>query len=111
MKFRRTVPLDAEAMREGERGPAGEVVAIVVDGMRREARAGEPLAAALLANGLQHFRLSPVSGAARAPYCMMGTCFECLVTIDGEANRQACLAPVREGMVVETGRGARTVGA
>ena len=39
-----------------------------------------------------------VSGAPRAPYCMMGVCFDCLVTIDGVGNRQGCLVPVREGM-------------
>ena len=28
------------------------------------------------------------SGAPRAPYCMMGVCFECLVTIDDVGNRR-----------------------
>jgi sarcosine oxidase subunit alpha len=37
-------------------------------------------------------------------------CFECLVTVDGMGSRQACLVPVREGMVVETQRGARVPG-
>lgn len=32
---------------------------------------------------------------------MMGTCFECLVEIDGEPNRQACLTLVREGMDIK----------
>ena len=31
----------------------------------------------------------------------MGICFECLVTIDGESDRQACLEPVRDGMRVD----------
>ena len=62
------------------------------------ARAGDTVAAALLAAGLDHCRTTPVSGAPRAPYCMMGVCFECLVTIDGVGNRQGCLVPVREGM-------------
>ena len=33
----------------------------------------------------------------------MGVCFECLVTIDGEPNRQACLTPVAQGMTIDTG--------
>jgi sarcosine oxidase subunit alpha len=41
---------------------------------------------------------------------MMGVCFECLVTVDGMGSRQACLVPVRAGMVVETQRGARVPG-
>ena len=38
---------------------------------------------------------------------MMGVCFDCLVEIDGEPNRQACLVQVREGMTVRRQRGAR----
>jgi sarcosine oxidase subunit alpha len=41
---------------------------------------------------------------------MMGVCFECLVTVDGMGSRQACLVPVRAGMVVETQHGARGFG-
>src|SRR5205823_1205172 len=36
------------------------------------------VAAALLAAGVSRFRSTPVSGAPRGPYCMMGVCFECL---------------------------------
>jgi predicted molibdopterin-dependent oxidoreductase YjgC len=38
---------------------------------------------------------------------MMGVCFECLVEVDGQANCQACLLPVRAGMRVLRQRGAR----
>ena len=38
------------------------------------------------------------SGVPRAPWCMMGVCFECLVEIDGAAGRQACMIEVRDGM-------------
>jgi sarcosine oxidase subunit alpha len=41
---------------------------------------------------------------------MMGMCFDCLVTVDGMGSRQACLVPVRAGMVVETQAGARQAG-
>ena len=41
------------------------------------------------------------TGERRAPFCMMGTCFECLVEIDGQPNRQACLTIVREGMDIK----------
>jgi predicted molibdopterin-dependent oxidoreductase YjgC len=40
---------------------------------------------------------------------MMGVCFDCLVEIDGVANRQACMIEVREGMQVKRqARAART---
>jgi sarcosine oxidase subunit alpha len=32
----------------------------------------------------------------------MGTCFECRVTVDGQAGVRACLLTVREGMQVGT---------
>jgi len=65
------------------------------------------VAAALLAAGVSRFRSTPVSGAPRAPYCMMGVCFECLLEIDGVANRQACLVPVQAGMKIRSQEGAR----
>lgn len=88
----------------------GETVAITVDGRPLQVRAGDTVAAALLAAGLAACRTTPVSGAPRAPYCMMGVCFDCLVTVDGVGNRQGCLVRVREGMAVETQRGRREVG-
>ncbi|RPI40929.1 MAG: (2Fe-2S)-binding protein [Hyphomicrobiaceae bacterium] len=84
-------------------------VTIRVDGERVDARAGDTVAAALLAHGRNHCRTTPVSGSARAPYCMMGVCFDCLVTIDGIGNRQGCLVPVREGMAVKTQQGKREI--
>ncbi|MBS0244624.1 MAG: (2Fe-2S)-binding protein [Proteobacteria bacterium] len=72
-----------------------------------QAAAGDSVAAALLAAGISPTRLTPVSGAARQPYCMMGACFECIMMIDGVANRQGCLVGVREGMKVETLQGKR----
>jgi D-hydroxyproline dehydrogenase subunit gamma len=89
---------------------ASETVTITVDGAPVRAAASDTVAAALLAAGYDHCRTTPVSGAPRAPYCMMGVCFDCLVTIDGVGNRQGCLIRVREGMNVELQRGKREVG-
>jgi predicted molibdopterin-dependent oxidoreductase YjgC len=86
-----------------------ERVTITVDGAQVRAVAGDTVAAALLAAGFDHCRTTPVSGAPRGPYCMMGVCFDCLVTIDGVGNRQGCLVRVREGMAVTLQRGKREV--
>ena len=91
-------------------GKSGGSVVISVDGAQVTARAGDTVAAALLAAGLTSTRTTPVSGSPRAPYCMMGVCFECLVTIDDVGNRQACLIPVSEGMRVEMQKGKREAG-
>ena len=84
---------------------------LTVDGRAIEAREGDSVAAALLAAGFPSCRTTPVSGAPRAPYCMMGVCFDCLVTVDGVGNRQGCLVTVAEGMAVAIQRGKRELGA
>lgn len=77
------------------------------EGQVVDAKAGDSVAAALLAAGVAAFRDTPVSGAARGPWCLMGVCFDCLVEIDGAANRQACLVEAADGMQVRRMRGAR----
>ena len=89
---------------------APEPVALTVDEKRVNARSGDTVAAALIAAGIDHCRTTPVTGAPRAPYCLMGVCFECLVTIDGVGSRQGCLVQVRDGMTVETQTGRREAG-
>ena len=90
--------------------PKPGTVSLSVDGKAVTAFPGDSVAAALLAAGVVACRTTPVSGAPRAPYCMMGVCFECLVTIDGVGSRQACLARVRDGMRIETQQGKREAG-
>ncbi len=86
---------------------AGAARAIVrFEGREIEARAGDNLAAVLLAAGEQVLRRAPVSGAPRGAYCMIGVCFECLVELDGRPGQQACMTAVRDGMNVRRDRGA-----
>lgn len=82
-------------------------VTIDFEGRRIEARAGDTVAAAVLAADPGHTRTTPVSGSRRLPYCMMGVCFDCLMEIDGVPNRQACLVAVKDGMRVRRQTGAR----
>ena len=78
-----------------------EAIRIFVDGREFAVEAGQSLAAALLGAGITVFRLS-VSGEPRGPVCGMGVCHECRVTVDGIAQRRACLELVRDGMEVTT---------
>ena len=89
---------------------ANPTVTFTIDGKSVKARAGDTVAAAMLAAGLHYCRTTPVSGAPRAPYCMMGVCFDCLVTVDGIGNRQGCLVRVRDGMQVLLQLGKRELG-
>ncbi|UWQ39400.1 (2Fe-2S)-binding protein (plasmid) [Leisingera aquaemixtae] len=74
-------------------------VRVWFDGQPLDLPAGANLAAALLAAGVQVFRHTAVSGAPRAPFCMMGACYECLVEIGGRVQ-QACMLEVEEGMKI-----------
>jgi predicted molibdopterin-dependent oxidoreductase YjgC len=75
-----------------------ERVQIEVDDVDVSVPLGVSVAAALLYLDRIPLRHSSLSGAPRAPFCMMGICFECLVEIDGVANQRACQVPVRPGM-------------
>jgi predicted molibdopterin-dependent oxidoreductase YjgC len=84
-------------------------VRVTVDGAPVLVPEGASAAAAVLLAGAAAIRTTPVTGAARLPYCMMGVCFDCLAEIDGVPNRQACMVPVREGMAIRRQDGARAV--
>ena len=83
---------------------------IYIDGVSVEAELGESIAAVLLRQSEPWSRLTPVSRARRAPYCMMGVCFDCLAEVDGVTSVQTCLTPVRNGMRVARQTGKRRVG-
>jgi len=89
---------------------SGNRVTIYFEDQPVQAREGDNVAAALLAAGHIVTRTTPVSGADRGPFCMMGVCFECLVEIDGEPNQQGCMIQVRENMRIRPMQGAREVG-
>ena len=73
-------------------------VAVLVEGRTVMVPEGASAAAAVLAAGSDSIRQTPVEGGQRAPYCMMGVCFDCLAEIDGVPNRQSCMVEVRPGM-------------
>jgi NADPH-dependent 2,4-dienoyl-CoA reductase/sulfur reductase-like enzyme len=79
--------------------PAGEPVSIQFEGQEIPALAGETVAAALSAAGILAYRTT-AGGAPRGLYCGIGACFDCVVTVDGQTGRRACLEKVRDGMVV-----------
>ncbi len=85
----------------------GALVEIEVEGRKLRVREGISLAVALMELGQVPLRKTAVSGAPRAPVCLMGVCFECLCEIDGRQNVQACLVQVADGMRVRLANGAR----
>ncbi len=77
---------------------AVEQVVIEVDGTEETVPAGVSVAAALLYLDKIPLRHSVVNAQPRAPFCMMGICFECLIEVDGVANQRACQLQVQAGM-------------
>jgi predicted molibdopterin-dependent oxidoreductase YjgC len=82
-------------------------ISLEIDGIRVSAEEGESIAAVLLRQPEVWCRLDTVTGGRRAPYCMMGVCFECLAEVDGVASVQTCLTPVRDGMSIHRQTGKR----
>jgi predicted molibdopterin-dependent oxidoreductase YjgC len=79
-----------------------ETVSITIDGTQFDVPAGETVAAAVLASGVWQTRTTVVSGSPRAPFCLMGVCYECLMVIDGKPNQRACREVVNDGMRIES---------
>ncbi|HEY1411513.1 MAG TPA: (2Fe-2S)-binding protein [Rhodopila sp.] len=90
--------------------PPGGDLTIFFDGRLIAACSGDSIAVALLAAGITTTRMTPVLGAPRGPYCLMGACFECLAVVDGRPNVQTCMTEVHDGMRIERQDGARTIG-
>ena len=76
------------------------MIELSLDGQLLRVAQGTTVAAALYLGGDGSSRTS-VSGQRRAPFCGMGVCQECRVSIDGQ-RRLACQTLCRTGMQVET---------
>jgi hypothetical protein len=75
-------------------------VTIRIDGAAHTALEGQSLAGLLMS--LQIPARASVNGEPRTPFCGMGVCGECRVSVDRDAAVLACLVGCRDGMSVET---------
>ena len=80
-------------------------VEVILNGKKVFAPQGTTVAAMALTQGMRATRTTPISNSKRAPFCMMGVCYDCLMIIDGKANQRACATYVKQGMQVETQQG------
>jgi predicted molibdopterin-dependent oxidoreductase YjgC len=72
------------------------------DGAPLTGWAGDNLAAALMQAGERRLRDSPRAGQPRGAFCLMGSCQECVVWVDG-TRREACRTTLRAGMAIRSG--------
>ena len=82
-----------------------DIVAIIVDGRELSARKGEPVAAALIANGIRIFRYTVKDKQPRGLFCGIGQCTDCVMEINGIPNVRSCVTQVEAGMRVNTQKG------
>jgi aerobic-type carbon monoxide dehydrogenase small subunit (CoxS/CutS family) len=85
--------------------PPGAPVTFSFDGRKLQGRAGDTIAAALLANGVDTFRESPELHRPRGFFCGIGRCSSCNMIVDGVPDVRVCVTPVAEGMDVRTQHG------
>lgn len=76
---------------------------LLIDGTPLPFLPGSTVAEALLRHNRLACRRHPVDQRERGPFCLMGSCFECLVQIDGRPDQQACMVMAASGMRVDTG--------
>jgi predicted molibdopterin-dependent oxidoreductase YjgC len=78
----------------------GPKITIFVNARETFAYEGETVLAALIAAGLRTLRMSHDRREGRGPFCGMGVCYECLVSINGRANQRACMTEVEDFMEI-----------
>lgn len=88
-------------MRSGSPDTRGTRVEFTFNAQVVQAYAGESLAAALFAAGIHALRTSPRKNEPRGMFCLMGSCQECAVWINGRRSL-ACQEAVAAGLDVRS---------
>src|SRR3954464_12830652 len=78
---------------------------IFLDGEPIEAQPSDTVAAALLRAGITTFTRSIKYHRPRGPFCLAGSCGQCLMRIDGVPSLPACRVFAEEGMRCERQNG------
>lgn len=73
------------------------------DGRQIPFNAGQSVAAALMDAGIKSWRTTRKTNTPRGLFCGIGICYDCLVTVDDEANQRACLVPAKPGLILASG--------
>lgn len=80
--------------------PDSAHVTIYFEGRPIAARAGEPVATALLAAGVKALRITQHRHQPRGIFCALGRCTDCVMVVDGVPNVRTCVTRVNEGMQI-----------
>ncbi len=80
----------------------GKIVKFSFDGREMTGYEGEPIAAALKANGVMIHRYTMKKHEPRGIFCAIGRCTDCVMVVNGQANIRTCITQLEEGMKVQT---------
>jgi sarcosine oxidase subunit alpha len=78
-----------------------QTIRISLDGEAIDAQKGDTVAAALLRARITTFTRSIKYHRPRGPFCLQGSCGQCLMRIDGVPSLLACRVRAEEGMICE----------
>ncbi|MFH1777278.1 MAG: (2Fe-2S)-binding protein [Candidatus Omnitrophota bacterium] len=81
--------------------PNHRTVTIYFEGRKISAFAGEPVAAALVANGIKVLKITKKFHSPRGIFCAIGRCTDCMMKVDGKSNVRICLEKVCHDMRIE----------
>ena len=79
-----------------------EMVEIKLDGKTIQAKKGEMISAALIANEIRINRYTVKREEARGIFCGIGQCTDCVMVVNGKPNVRTCVTPVKDGMIINT---------
>lgn len=80
-----------------------DTVHIVIDGEEIAVSASSSIAAVLVQRRVHESGCAEPTGAGVRVFCGMGSCYACVVTVDGAGGVRSCISPVLAGMVIQTG--------
>jgi D-hydroxyproline dehydrogenase subunit gamma len=80
-------------------GRTDKSIEISIDGEALRGIAGQTLAGILISNGTSAWRTDS-AGRPRGLFCAIGSCFECLATVNGETDVRLCRRRARSGDAV-----------
>jgi ferredoxin len=83
----------------------GPKVKFLFNGQEVEGYQGEPIAAALHAQGIRVLKHSHRHHRPRGFFCAIGNCSSCNMQVNGIPNVRVCVEPLQDGMVVESQEG------
>ena len=81
------------------------MITFQLNGQLQTAAEGQSVAAVLLTIQERVTRHTRITGKPRGIFCGIGSCFDCLLIIDGLSNQRSCVIEIKEGMVLEVQNG------